>query len=363
MGLLMCLGTAGVLAAAGRTAASSGETFVVLQALLEKTGVSGHEEPVRRTVLDLLPSWARDRSSVDGKGNLLVDAGKGGKRILFIAHMDEIGYEITTIQPDGSAQVKALGGFFNTLFEGHAVRVLTRAGERDAMVRPRKGYLAASGGGAALALEDVLIDFGTDSSGETEKLGVSPGDPLTVPKRFHRLAGGMGAGRSVDDRAGCTALVEAVRRIDPARLSNRVTFAWSVEEEIGLKGAEALASTTAFDVVFAVDTFVSSDSPLERKSFALGVLGRGPVVRAVDNSNLAPPEMVERVETIAARRRIPLTAGITRGGNDGSVFPGEGAVDIPISWPTIYSHSPVEVVHEGDLNNLGRLVAALAEAW
>lgn len=363
-GLVLALGAAGSLLAAGRSPASrAGGTFTVLQTLMEATGVSGHEGPVREALLALLPPWARDASRVDARGNLLVTAGRGGKALLFIVHMDEIGYEITAIQPDGTARVRSIGGFFNTLFEGHPVKVRTKSGEREAIVSPREGYLSGPGEVTGLTDDKVVVDFGTDGSLETEGLGVAPGDPLTVSKRFRRLAGEMGSGRSVDDRAGCAALVEAIRRIDPGRLRNRVTFAWSVEEETVLRGAEAIASVASFDVVFAVDTFVSSDSPLERKGFALGVLGGGPVVRAVDSSNLVPPDLPERVRGIAATRGIPLQVGLTRGGNDGSVFPAAGAMDVPISWPTIYSHSAVEVLHEGDLRNLGNLVAALAEGW
>jgi len=360
---IVAAGAMGRLAAAERTSAGGQGTFDVLEILLETPGVSGHEKPVREAILGLLPPWARDASRVDEKGNLLLAAGQGGKRLLFVAHMDEIGYEIASIEPDGTARIRSRGGFFNTLFEGHAVLVKTNAGDREAMVRPREDYLSGTVQGGAIPDAKVIVDFGTGAAPETEALGVAPGDPLTIPKKFRRLAGGMGSGRSVDDRAGCTALVEAVRRLDPRRLKNRITFAWSVEEEIGLLGAEAMARESSFDVVFAVDTFVSSDSPLERRGFALGVLGRGPVVRAIDNSNLAPPLLVDRVQSIATGRGIPLQVGLTRGGNDGSVFTPFGAADVPISWPTIYSHSPVEVVHEGDLRNLGRLVTALAESW
>ncbi|HEV8335061.1 MAG TPA: M28 family peptidase [Candidatus Polarisedimenticolia bacterium] len=356
-------GALGGLAAVEGAPAKAVRTFDLLELLLETPGVSGHEGPVREAIVGLLPSWAREASRVDEKGNLLVAAGQGGKRLLFVAHMDEIGYEIASIEPDGTARVRSRGGFFNTLFEGHAVVVKTKSGDRQATVRPREDYLAGTVEGGALVDTKVIVDFGTGAAPETEALGVAPGDPLTIPKKFRRLAGEMGSGRSVDDRAGCTALVEAVRRLDPRRLKNRIIFAWSVEEEIGLLGAEAIARESSFEVVFAVDTFVSSDSPLERKGFALGVLGRGPVVRAIDNSNLAPPLLVDRVHRIAMGRGIPLQVGLTRGGNDGSVFTPFGAADVPISWPTIYSHSPVEVVHEGDLRNLGRLVAALAESW
>ncbi|HEU5182644.1 MAG TPA: M28 family peptidase [Candidatus Polarisedimenticolia bacterium] len=338
-------------------------SFTVLEPLMLAPGVSGREEKVREAILRLLPAWARQSATVDGSGNLLVRTGSGGERILFIAHMDETGYEITGLEADGTARVKSLGGFFATLYEAQRVVVHTRAGELAAIVRPRSDYLDARSAAAPFLEKDLTVDFGTSTLEETRQLGVSRGDWITIPKIFRRLAGDRATGRSVDDRAGCTALVQAIGRLDPKSLKNRVTFAWSVQEEIGLKGAEAIAAHDPFDVVFAVDTFVSSDSPLETPAFADAILGEGPVLRAMDNSNLAPEAGLEKVERIAAARKLPLQIGLTHGGNDGSVFPPYGAIDIPLSWPTTYSHSPVEVIHQRDLDNLGRLVAILAEEW
>ncbi len=338
-------------------------SFAVLRRLVEIPGVSGHERPVLEAIRSMLPDWARQASRIDARGNLLLEVGRKGKEILFIAHMDETGYEISSVERDGSARVRSRGGFFNRLYEAHEVRVLARTGEKVAIVRPREGYLSWKGTDPELSEAEVVLDFGTGSRQETKVLGVSPGDPVAIPKRFRDLAGKMGSGRSVDDRAGCTALLEAVSRIDPERLQNRVIFAWSVEEELGLHGAEFLAGSLHPEIVFAVDTFVSSDSPLEGKGFALCLLGRGPVIRAVDNSNLAPFSLVERVQRVASAEAIPIQVGLTRGGNDGSVFPREGVPDVPISWPTVYSHSAVEVLNETDLDNLARLVHALAERW
>ena len=337
--------------------------FGVLKPLIEASGVSGHEEKVRETVLGLLPAWARAKSRVDRCGNLSLEAGHGGQRILFIAHLDEIGFEITEVERDGTARVRSLGGFFSTLYEAHPVVVHSRGGERQAIVRPRRDYLSSASAGQSFSEAEVVVDFGTTNRDETLALGIAAGDWITVPKRFRRLAGEMGSGRSVDDRAGCTALVQAVRSLDPGNLDNRVTFVWSVEEETGLKGAKVIAAESSFDVVFAVDTFVSSDSPLESKAFALGILGKGPVLRAMDNSNLAPRPGLSRIQSLAQAHHLPLQIGLTHGGNDGSVFTPYGAVDLPLSWPTLYSHSAVEVIHEDDLNHLGQLVALLAEAW
>jgi putative aminopeptidase FrvX len=117
------------------------------------------------------------------------------------------------------------------------------------------------------------------------------------------------------------------------------------------------------DCVFAVDTFVSGDSPLESSRFAQARLGEGFVVRAVDNSNVTPRRWVDHVLEIARKNQIPAQYGVTAGGNDGSVFVPYDVVDVPLGWPLRYSHSPVEVSDLKDVEALARIVAALVREW
>ena len=115
--------------------------------------------------------------------------------------------------------------------------------------------------------------------------------------------------------------------------------------------------------MFAVDTFVSSDSPLESKRFADAEIGKGFVVRAVDNSNIVPVQYVDRVVALAKENGIQAQYGATGGGNDGSVFLRYGSVDVALGWPLRYSHSPAEVIDTKDLDALGKIVAVLAKSW
>ncbi len=349
--------------AATRAARERGDSFDVLQRLVEIPGVSSREEKVRDAIRELLPAWAS--ASVDPSGNLLAAAGpeKARTSLLFIAHMDETGYVVTGVRSDGFLEVKRIGGFFETLYEGQVVVVRTAHGDVGGLVPPRPGYFGPVDAPADFGGGQVAIDVGTAGRAATEALGIAAGDSVTIPKAFVRLAGSKGSGRAVDDRAGCTALLLAMRRIDPARLKNRVTFAFSVREETGLEGAAAMARSMRPDLVVAVDTFVSSDSPVERHGFANAILGQGPVVRAIDSSNITHRDLVDRVVALARDAGLPIQYGLTRGGNDGSVFPEVGVPDLAISWPTVHSHSAVEVIDERDLARLGDLVRTIAERW
>ena len=186
-----------------------------------------------------------------------------------------------------------------------------------------------------------------------------------MPKQYTRLSGTRATGRSFDDRVGSAAQLLALRRLDRAALKHQVIFIWSVREEIGLEGAEVAAASlgTTPRRVYAIDTFVSADSPLELPTFAVAPIGGGAVARAVDNSSVTPPAYVDSLVQIARARGVSLQVGTTNGGNDGSVFTPYGVVDVAIGWPLRYSHSPVEVVDLRDVLSLADLIRAVAETW
>jgi putative aminopeptidase FrvX len=147
-----------------------------------------------------------------------------------------------------------------------------------------------------------------------------------------------------------------------------VIFAWSTSEELGLVGAADLAKRLAAEnhapnYVFAVDTFVSSDSPLESQRFADARLGSGFVVRAVDNSNIVPHDLVEKILSLAHAGHISAQYGATGGGNDGSAFLAYGSTDVALGWPMRYSHSPGEVIDTRDLDALAGIIAVVAKSW
>jgi putative aminopeptidase len=343
--------------------------------LSETYGVSGHEERVREQVKRLLPGWAKPET--DAAGNLVLKLGSAkvnssAPRLVFVAHMDEIGYQVRSIEPDGRLLVDVLGGGYTEYFLGHVVLLQKADGSSVA------GVLELPSGwdqpafewprGPKAMDEAVHLYVGTHSAEETQKLGIKVGDWATIPKKYRPLIGTRANARSFDDRVGCAALVAAVKALGPDLGDRQVTFIWSTEEEVGLKGAAAAAERmakdgTSPDFVFAIDTFVSSDSPIESKRFADAEIGKGFVIRAVDNSNIAPRQYVDRVVKLAQENKIPVQYGVTGGGNDGAVFVRYGAVDVPLSWPLRYSHSPAEVIDTRDLDALGKIVAVLAKKW
>ncbi|HEU5041328.1 MAG TPA: M20/M25/M40 family metallo-hydrolase [Gemmatimonadales bacterium] len=355
---LLALATAAAGPVRAQEAAVPAGTEALLRVLVEAYGPSGMEAPVREAVRRALPAWARPE--VDSAGNLIVTLGRGEPTVVFVAHMDEVGFEVRAIAEDGTLEVEPLGGLFPSLWEGRPALVHSGGRPVPGVFPPRPADAPATRQPPALR-----VDLGTGSRAGTEALGVRVGHTVTSPKEYVRLAGFRATGRSFDDRVGSAALVLAVRGLDPARLRHTVVFIWSTREEIGLEGARAAAHAlgTRPARVHAVDTFVSADSPLEPRGFAVAPLGRGPVARALDNSSVTPPALLDSLVAVARARSIPLQVGATNGGNDGSAFGEYGVPDVPIGWPLRYSHSPVEVVDLRDVAGLAALVRAAAQDW
>jgi len=333
------------------------EAQTVLAALVETYGVSGAEGPVREAVKRLLPTWAV--SSTDTAGNLWVRVGQGNPVVVIVAHMDEIGFRVTGIRDDGTLELENRGGFFPSLFEAKPALVHTDKGDVAGVFLPRDS------GFTRRTPPPLRVSVGTASRAATLARGVSPGQTITMPKQYVRLAGTRATGRSFDDRVGSAAQLLALRRLDRAALKHQVIFIWSVREEIGLEGAAAAAASlgTTPRRVHAIDTFVSADAPLELPNFAVAPIGRGAVARALDNSSVTPPAYVDSLVQVARARGIALQVGTTNGGNDGSVFTPYGVVDVPIGWPLRYSHSPAEVIDLKDVVSLADMIRAVAETW
>lgn len=361
--------------------APSTHLLKTLQVMTTAYAASGHEQGAREAILRRLPAWARPLAHVDPAGNLVLHIGHAlpgshQPTILFDAHMDEVGYQVTRIRRNGELLVRELGGFYGRYYLGHVMRVDLPDGRGvGAVLAPPAGWDRPGfkwPPALSTLREPAEAYVGTDSREATERLGIHEGDFLTIPKVYRPLLGSHFQIRSIDDRAGDTALIETVRALgaDFAREhpGRRLTFLWATREELGLQGAAAYAARVAGlgrepDVVFAVDMFVSSQSPLESGRYGDQPLGEGFVVRAVDFSHIDSPADVARVLALARTHHIAAQYGVTGGGNDSAVYTRYGADAVALGWPTKYSHSPAEESDTRDVYALSRICTVLAKDW
>ena len=326
----------------------------LLGRLIAVYGVSGSEKPVRDFILSQLPSWAKP--ATDGKGNIVLTFGKG-PHIAFVAHMDEVGYVVDSIREDGTLILRQRGGFFNSVWEGHAA-IVHADNEIPAVFEPRSNYMTAT---ARSIVFPPAVFAGFISRAQALQAGIKEGlTTVTMPKKMIRLSEDKAVARGFDDRAGCAALLLALRTLKPAEIPFKITFVWSVGEETGLTGSTYAAdSLKDLRVVYPIDTYVSSDDPVEPHIFAYCPLGSGAVIRVLESINFVSRENLRRMQTLAARNKIAIQYGMTAGGTDGQGFLKYDIPSVPLSWPGRYSHSPVEILDFRDLNSLVHLIEAI----
>lgn len=331
--------------------------------IADLAGVPGHEWRVRDAIRSLLPSWAASRAVIDTAGNLVIAVGPDRDSVAFLAHMDEVSFEVEAIGGDGRVRLRRMGGPVVTAWEGQPAMLHFDADASGRVAESLRGVFVPRDSARSKPLANVTAWFGTDSAGLVAR-GVRIGSAVTAYKHATRLGGTRLTGRGSDDRTGSTALLLAMQRINPATLTHKVIFVFSTREEGGLLGATAFGAEHGRSLVrvYSIDTFVSSDTPLEQPMFAFLPLGKGAVVRGLDDGAITPRSERERILAIARAQSIPVQVGTTHGSTDGSSIAPWGAPNTGLSWPGRYSHAPGEVLDLRDVDALIRLIAAVAVA-
>src|SRR5687768_13509758 len=211
-------------------------TATLLTKLANAYSVSGHEHYVRDAVLNALPQWARSLAHTDADANLIVEAGPDRDPVMFIAHLDEVGFEVSNILPDGSVSLRTRGGLFPSLWEGQPA--LLHFDGRGRI--PLQGIFVPRDTATTKQPEALTAWFGIDEA-VLKKLGVVNGLAVTAYKEATRIGPTRFTARAQDDRAGSTALILAAKRIEPSTLKRKVILAWATREETGLEGSIAMA--------------------------------------------------------------------------------------------------------------------------
>jgi putative aminopeptidase len=335
----------------------------MLRRFADLPGVPGHEFRVRDAVLDALPQWARRKAEVDTAGNVFFAVGPARDTVVVMAHMDEVSYVVTGLRRDGTVTLEGRGGVANSAWEGQPALLHFDPTESGTTLRSLRGVFVPRDSALLRVPRTLTAWFGLDSAALVAR-GVGVGAPVTAYKRAERIGPTRFTGRALDDRAGTVALLRSLIGLDASKLDRTVIFAWTTREEGGLLGATALASAFGPNTrrVYAVDTFVSSDTPLERPTFAYAPLGSGAVLRALDDGTMTIRSERERIMAIARAAGIPLQIGTTQGSTDATPFSRYGALAAGLSWPGRYSHTPGEVLDLRDVEALARLIRAVVSA-
>nr|MDO8097563.1 M42 family metallopeptidase [Candidatus Njordarchaeota archaeon] len=332
----------------------------LLKTLVEAIGVSGHEDEAREKIRRLLPQGVECK--IDIVGNLIVSVGRGEPHVILIAHMDELGFIVTSIEKNGLVKLRKVGPFDDRYDPGKILQIHTKQGTVEGVIGLPPPHLTVDLESTKKVLQthELYLDLGTRSKDETANLGVRVLDPVTYKKEFTIINNDYFCCRSIDDRFGCLALIQVLKKLHMGNLQRKLTFVWSVQEETGPGGASVIATSIKADMAIVVDSYPTGDAPLTQFTLAPAKLGDGPVLRIKDRGTEANPKLVERVKKIAGKHGIPLGAGPTGGYTDGLALQEKGIPMVPITIPIRYMHSPVEMCHRRDLEELIKLVANVA---
>ncbi len=345
-----------------------GRFFSLLKRLSDSFGVSGFEDEIRSIVVEELREVA-DELRVDRFGNVIAvkRGSRGAPKVLWDAHMDEIGFLVKHVDEKGFVYLYPIGGWSPRVLPGQRVRILAEDGSivRGVIGVKPPHLLSPEEKDKVIPIDKLFVDIGVSSREEAEKLGVTVGRPVDLDREAVRLAGTRATGKAFDDRVGVAVLIEAFRLLDGQEPS--VYLVVAVQEETGLKGARVASQTLQPDAAIAVDVTPTDDVPGAGGPRSTE-LGKGPVIELADGRSgsglISHPVMVKLLEETAKELGISIQKEVLGGGTtDGAIIAlaGRGVPTVTVSVPTRYIHSPVELLDLKDAVATVKLVAKATE--
>lgn len=332
----------------------------LLKRLSEAVGVPGHEEEIRALAKEELAGLV-DELRTDVLGNVIgLKRGKGEKRVMLAAHMDEIGFLVKHIEKEGFLRIEPLGGFDPRVLLAERVLVHTSGGDLPGVVGSKPIHiLTEEERKKPVEIKELFIDLGM--SAEEVKKAVRIGDSVTLRQEFSEF-GEVVSGKALDDRVGVYVIIEALRRVKKHRCD--VYLVATTQEEVGLRGARVSGFGISPDVAIAVDVTLACDVPGVSEAEQITRLGQGTAIKLKDAASISNPKLVRRLVELAEKKGIKYQLEILpRGGTDAGALQltREGIAAATVSVPTRNVHTVVEVAHKGDIQASIDLLAAFLE--
>ncbi|TWU00076.1 putative aminopeptidase YsdC [Botrimarina colliarenosi] len=330
------------------------------QQILESPSPSGYEQPVQRVVRDYAAKFA-DEVRTDAHGNVIVSVNPGAPlRVMFAGHADQIGLIVTYIDEFGFIYSKPIGGWDPQQLIGQRMTIHTASGPVPAVISRKAIHLLDEEERKQVVKQkEMWLDIGASSQAEAQEL-VEIGDPVTLQLGYQEMRNGLANAPGMDNKTGLWVCIEAARRAaEKGGLNVAVHAVATVQEEIGLRGAQTSAYGVDPHVGIAVDVTHATDCPTVDKTQESDIkLSGGPVVQRGPNIN---PVVFKRVRAAGESAGIPMQwAALNRGAsNDGNALQlsRAGVATGIVGLPLRYMHSAVEVISLEDLDNAAQLLA------
>jgi len=342
----------------------------LLKALSEAPGVSGFEYGVYEIIKKELKGHV-DEIRQDRFGNIYVSKGTGKRTVLVTAHMDEIGLIVKHIDDRGFIRFAKLGGVPDHILPSQRVLIHGLKTVRGVIGCKAIHVMKEDERKQLVTYDKMFIDTGATKE-QLAKLGIMVGTPITFDRGLAELEGDELLGKALDDRAGCYVLIEALKRARLGENGSRIMGVFTVQEEVGLRGAIVCSFCVGADLGIAIDTTIAGDHPEIAEHEATVKLGLGPAILVADGRKdslagglIANPLVRKWMVDAAEAAGIPFQLEVLEGGTTDAAaiqMSKEGTPAGCISIPSRYVHSSSEIVSRKDLDNSVELLVRLMES-
>ena len=329
----------------------------ILKQLTEIPGVSGDEKAVRKAIKELIEPHV-DEWSVDAMGNLIVlkkGTGESDLRVMLDAHMDEVGFLITDVDSNGTFKFETVGGFDSRVLQGKVLQVGSK--KVTGVIGGKPVHLSSAAERRKITSSSSMrIDIG--ASGKDSALSkVKIGEYATFKTEYQELEH-VAIGKALDDRAGCALIIELMQG-EPYPFDLYGSF--TVQEEVGLRGAHVAASIIKPDVALALDCTPAYDLPNKADESPNVALGRGAAIYVMDRGTIQDPRLIGHIMRTAEENDLPFQLRKPGGGgtNTASIQrSGPGVTSATVSLPGRYMHGPHSMINLEDYTNTKKLLNA-----
>ncbi len=338
-----------------------------LEKITNTIGVAGDEMKVRNVIKEYISPHV-ESMEVDPLGNLIVkvcSSPQASKNLLLDAHMDEIGFMVSDIMKDGFLRFIPIGGFDPRILLAQSVTLQTSKGELfDGVIGSKPPHIqTVEERKAVVPFEDLFVDIGFSSASEVTENGIQIGDRMILSQNFSFLRenSDIMKGRAFDDRIGCAVIVEVIEQIKEKGKPEHGTIwaGFSVQEEVGIRGAGPLAYTVNPQCAMAIEGTVAADTPGTKPGTNPSIMGKGPAITLMDRSLLADRRVVRKFKEIAKTNDIPIQFKrpvLVGGTNAGEIHRIRGGIlSGVLSVPVRYIHSPNQLASHNDFQNTIKL--------
>lgn len=338
------------------------DTLELFKTLTELQGAPGNEHLVRNFMKQELEKYT-DHVIQDNLGGVFGVKNGEGPKVMVAGHMDEVGFMVTQITKNGMIRFQTLGGWWSQVLLAQRVQIMTDNGPITGVIGSIPPHnLTEAQRKKPMEIKNMLIDIGADDQADVKRIGVKPGQPVVPICPFTPMANDKKIlAKAWDNRYGCGLSIELLKELQNETVPNQLYSGATVQEEVGLRGAQVAANMIKPDIFYALDASPANDMSGDESEF--GQLGKGALLRIFDRTMITHKGMREFILDTAESNQIPYQYFISQGGTDaGRVHTSNNGVpSAVIGICSRYIHTAASMIHIDDYQAAKELIVKLVK--